>query len=772
MDVSDENLKDLYPETYESIITYRDNAGDADYQRGVIENAKSMNKINKVFSKFAEATGLQNDPTLDSIRKFLATPSSDEVATAKFYTLSSLELGKELVANGIDIGTIGYDLHKFEGTIKKLMREESAGEIARKLIDSIDDVITTEVRSIAGRDAGDAVEGVFASKLKPSKIKDFIEPKTDGGNLLETIAGTLDTFLSPFTPQCGRVGQALGKGLRTGIKGSDFLELYEINPDNAVDAVVKAVQQGLKSNKKPIEDAFFDKDTLRQIVAGTIFGDEDEESGLVQEMEEADEEIRQFENMLVLIDGGGVSAAQQKSIEVLIQEIEKDRKVVEMVLSIGGTLEGITGPSMGIAGWATEEVSDVLIGEVMGPLKAAKLILEFAASIKKAVERVALLKSFKADLARAKVAVSSLSSTIQGFYDNKKEQVAFRSIEQALLLIQIAAEIVGSVPTPITLAVGKTMSKLTSLLQKTEKLIEKRYNHEMLKKAWKTTSDAIANPGNRKLGLKALRLNPSLGMHALAWAATELQPPDPIARMVLNSVGLDETTLAVSGSEEKVRQYLLTILDEDRDLSDLSKLNFNAELNTNWAPPPELSAKCWVILINRAMGDITPRLANSNKHQSIVAALKAIQSHPKPETLTEDGPSADLKKYVDDIQMLLKLLQEYEPKSAEGSDHFDMENEVSRYIDLASDLQDRVRSIFRARREKEDRLNEMIQLSDFVQLMLDQDDEMFKDMFDPKEFEFHLDRFKKEFQTVDAYTEFEKRVQEAKDRLEKEDDSV
>ncbi len=239
MDVSDENLKDLYPETYESIITYRDNAGDADYQRGVIENAKSMNKINKVFSKFAEATGLQNDPTLDSIRKFLATPSSDEVATAKFYTLSSLELGKELVANGIDIGTIGYDLHKFEGTIKKLMREESAGEIARKLIDSIDDVITTEVRSIAGRDAGDAVEGVFASKLKPSKIKDFIEPKTDGGNLLETIAGTLDTFLSPFTPQCGRVGQALGKGLRTGIKGSDFLELYEINPDNAVDAVVK-----------------------------------------------------------------------------------------------------------------------------------------------------------------------------------------------------------------------------------------------------------------------------------------------------------------------------------------------------------------------------------------------------------------------------------------------------------------------------------------------------------------------------------------------------
>lgn len=66
----------------------------------------------------------------------------------------------------------------------------------------------------------------------------------------------------------------------------------------------------------------------------------------------------------------------------------------------------------------------------------------------------------------------------------------------------------------------------------------------------------------------------------------------------------------------------------------------------------------------------------------------------------------------------------------------------------------------------------MIQLSDFVQLMLDQDDEMFKDMFDSKEFEFHLDRFKKEFQTVDAYTEFEKRVQEAKDRLEKEDDSV
>ncbi|MFO0923241.1 MAG: hypothetical protein U0905_12215 [Pirellulales bacterium] len=35
--------------------------------------------------------------------------------------------------------------------------------------------------------------------------------------------------------------------------------------------------------------------------------------------------------------------------------------------------------------------------------------------------------------------------------------------------------------------------------------------------------------------------------------------------------------------------------------------------------------------------------------------------------------------------------------------------------------------------------------SDFVQLMLDQDDEMFKDMFDPKEFEFHLIDSRKNF---------------------------
>ncbi len=75
------------------------------------------------------------------------------------------------------------------------------------------------------------------------------------------------------------------------------------------------------------------------------------------------------------------------------------------------------------------------------------------------------------------------------------------------------------------------MSLATSAAQETAKFSEMAFNAAKLREAWEITKRAIDNPRDRALGLAALRLNPTLGMHAIAWAAMEKQPPDPIARM-------------------------------------------------------------------------------------------------------------------------------------------------------------------------------------------------------------------------------------------------
>lgn len=755
-----------YKDNVGSIETYLGNASDPDYQRGVLENAKNMRKMDKVFSNFTKLTGLnENDPTLKAIKNFLAAPSSDTVATAKFYTMSSIDLVKELTEAGIEIGSLAYEIDKFDDEIKKLLMEESADELSKSAVESIDIAITSEVKKAAGKDAGDAVEGLFESKVKQSSLASALSKNVNGDEFIMQISLALEVMFSTFTPDVAQLGKSLAKSVRSKVKGAKFNESYEQNPNTAIREVVDAVTASVAEAQKDVKKVFSSKETLRQIAAGALYGNEDAESNAVRDLEESEDEMREFENMLVLIDQGGVSAAQQRSIEILIEEMEKDRKVLELVNSVGGALTSMGTGSMGIAGWATAEVTDVIVGEVVGPLKAAKLILEFAVSVKKASERWALWKSFQIDLERSKIAVSSLTSTIQGFYNNKKEQCAFRTVEQALLLIQIAAEIIGSVPTPITLAIGKTMSKLTGLAKQSAKLIEKRYDLKMMKKAWNSTREAIENPGNRKLGLKALKLNPSLGMHAIAWAGTELQPPDPIARMVLDSVGLNEVTLAVSGTEDKVRQYLVTLLNEDRDLTDPTKFKFDANFKTDWAPPLSLDLKCWAVLTNRAARDASPKLELGDQEKMIQANFKSLEKFPAPDTIAEVGVSTDLEPHLDATNHLATALKSYEPMSAGRIPHDEMENESSKLIDLCIQRREKIQTIYFGRQEQEARMIEIVKLTNWLALYEQVEDDDFAKEYDSEEFEFHLNRFQSKCEKTLEYGELKEGVEKANERL-------
>jgi hypothetical protein len=70
----------------------------------------------------------------------------------------------------------------------------------------------------------------------------------------------------------------------------------------------------------------------------------------------------------VLIDEGGLSAAETRTIEAMIAQLQRDREILEMVLAAAGLLTslGISGTT--IAGRAAEELTSTVVGEVCGAL--------------------------------------------------------------------------------------------------------------------------------------------------------------------------------------------------------------------------------------------------------------------------------------------------------------------------------------------------------------------------------------------------------------------
>jgi hypothetical protein len=424
----------------------------------------------------------------------------------------------------------------------------------------------------------------------------------------------------------------------------------------------------------------------------------------------------------VLIDEGGITSAEALSIERLIADIEKDRATLELVANIGSAISSLGGGATSIANWKLDSLTDVVASEIVGPLKAAKLIMQLAVNVKKAADRAILLSKFKTDLQRSKTAVSSLSSTIEGFVNNKIEQIAFRTVEDALLAVQAASAILGSIPEPFTLAVGKTMSAFATAAQEGAKLTEMIYTKQKLEEAWAKTKAAMENPRDRSLGLAALRLNPTLGMHAVAWAGMEKSPPDPIARMFLDSVGLNEQTLAVSGTEKKVRQYLETLLNEDRRMVDSSKIN------TNWAPETyTLCTKDWFVITSRAQRDAVPKL-RAGDEKGVLQALKMTDKH-QLKKLESDARKcevsfADLNRCLKEVNELCQALDAYQPKNAEdGAEHVEMSSITDEFLKYAAEHKAKLREIVAIRKSVD---------AEYTFKLLEGDSERFSLMFGEK----------------------------------------
>lgn len=658
---------------------------DPDLLRTAMAQAKRAGRLRGALTGAETAFGLSPGALAGLGDKLVKLADEQLDSDWKFYTESSLDLAKELASSGIAVGKGGLDVKKLGDFLGRSQHEAAARRTAVAAIGKIDAALAAVV---ARKNAalGAAIDGLYEARIDKTKLQEATAPDPDGAAIVKVLAAG---FAPAFAAACPRAApkkefEAVGADVASRfVKAAPAKGLEEaIRKDPGGDAFGALVAIVARCAEPALTPAFLQQVERHQgaIVANSVFPDEDE---LVAELDESDEQMRAYEDSLVLIDEGGVAAAEQRSIEALIREIKKDRKVLDLVQKIGGGLESLTGTSLGIAGWATAEVTDKLVGQVMGPLKAAKLIMELAINVKKAADRHILFSKFQRDLGRSRKAVSSLSSTIQGFLDNKAEQIAFRDLEIALQTIELAATIVGSVPEPFTMAIGKTINAVNSAAQATAKVTEMIYDEVKLRQAWKTTKLAMQNPKDRALGLKALKLNPTLGMHAIAWAGIEQQPPDPIARMVMGSVGLDENTLAVSGTERKVREYLETLLDEDRKLTDAAKVQ------ADWMPGSfALTSASWYAVTSRACREAVPALRRGGDG-AVLAALKKVEAQPlKALQAAAERGSADrdvVEACIDQATTLKAALAGYAPKASDGSDHDEMSGVVDRFAALATE---------------------------------------------------------------------------------------
>jgi hypothetical protein len=218
-------------------------------------------------------------------------------------------------------------------------------------------------------------------------------------------------------------------------------------------------------------------------------------------------------------------------------------------------------------------------------LGAASAAIKLAAELMAAGKRASQLAQWMAGADDLSKAQSELLSSALNFVNNQADQLAYHGAQALCAATLLAGEIakLAGPAAPIGAAMAGTASGASKLI---DVIHEKKIKVEV-ELAWNKTAKALRNPANRRLGLEARKLNPSLAKYAIAWGAMVLK--DPLAANVLRAAGLNQANLADPNADtHKLVKYLETYYDED------PTLYRDVDENPEWMPGDvELTAQFW-----------------------------------------------------------------------------------------------------------------------------------------------------------------------------------
>jgi hypothetical protein len=272
----------------------------------------------------------------------------------------------------------------------------------------------------------------------------------------------------------------------------------------------------------------------------------------------------------------------------------------------------------------------------LAPLAIGTEAIKMAANIAAAVQRAVDLRKFLDEAAGAKAGTSPYLTSIQNFCDNQKDQLAHHAIAAALngaKIVAAAAATAFPMAAPAVTIVGAVQSGAEALYQ---------FNtQQAVVAAWEVTKVALNDPQNRRMGLKARRMNPTLAKYAVAYGAIEER--DPVAVHMAKACGLDADTLANKDTNaKKVKQYLEIRFNED------SKVTGRIKKDDDWSKKiPEPALKSAVVF--RTYDVIAEGFAGKKELLDVVGTQKlqppaelttlvrALEKTPLPSPPTTDA---------------------------------------------------------------------------------------------------------------------------------------
>ncbi|MCE9637053.1 MAG: hypothetical protein K8T90_15215 [Planctomycetes bacterium] len=622
-------------------------------------------------------------------------------------------------------GFAADEAKKIEQAALMAQWETAAKKAVAGVPGTVDEAIGNALESLAPG-AALAFAGAYVDAVDWGVLDDVVRSKEpDGGALAAEFAAAFGRACDSVRPE-GDAGAALaqfGKGMEKSFLsavGASDLNLaieYESDaerkPGAAAEMLLKAAIDAVSaaasgSDGKALAKAFAEDPSAMEALRKTT--EAKEQSELLDAMDLAESEARSFENRLTLVDDSGEMLAQQNAIERLIAETRQETKILAFVAGSVGTLTGLasTGVTISKSAVATvqggvTEVTKTLAQEVLPALKLAKLVVKFSVNVYRAGRRIQLLAAFRVQYKRAKKAGSPLSTSVQGFFESKEEQVAHHMVQDALIAVQIAGTIMELTGFPPVVAAGKLVSVVGSASESLEDLAYDIADEAKLRKGWNVTREAFRNPKNRRNALEALKMNGTLAMHGIAWAAKE--KGDPVAIEFLKACGLNERSLALdSATERKIREFLTAKLNEDRVFLDPEKIA------TNWAPQPtEVTAAYWVRLTSRAETKAVPKLRKSPA-PAVMAGLKlvakdratygefvAAKADDRALALTANQPSAEeIRAAHGRSKQLAESLAAYRPVAETGAPHDEMDLAVAGLGSLVDDWTDSIAVVLAA----------------------------------------------------------------------------
>ncbi len=259
---------------------------------------------------------------------------------------------------------------------------------------------------------------------------------------------------------------------------------------------------------------------------------EDESGELIDEFERTRAEYQA--SVKAALQPGG----DQKVIMKMIADMKKQQAVMAIAISVGS---------------AGAEVA----AQFFAPLAVGKELLVMTANIAIAIERARDLKKMLDARQWAESAVSVYRTSIDNFVKNQSEQLTEHSIKAAMNALRIAAEVAAT-----AYPKAKVVATAVSIAQSGVNAGFALYKEVDMRHAWSVTKEALADTKNRKLGLKARRLNATLAKYSIAYGAyTE---KDPVAVKTMNEIGLTNDMLQSEEAGVKlVKLFLETRFHED-----------------------------------------------------------------------------------------------------------------------------------------------------------------------------------------------------------------